>query len=59
MGGVVAADAEDFHESFFETDQKAKKLLERVSFEPFADTADAVVAMTACMEGKISKSLNK
>ena len=52
-------DAEDFHESFFTTDKKAKKLLERVSFEPFADTADAVVAMTACMEGKVSSNLKK
>lgn len=52
-------DAEDFHENFFSTDKKAKKLLERVSFEPFEDTADAVVAMTACMEGKVSSSLKK
>jgi len=52
-------DAEDFNDSFFSTDTKAKKMLERVAFEPFEDTADAVVAMTACMEGKVSSSLKK
>jgi len=30
-----------------------------VSFQPFADTADAVSAATATMEGKVSKSLQK
>lgn len=52
-------DAEDFHETFFNSDTKAKKMLERISFEPFEDTADAVVAMTACMEGKVTSSLKK
>lgn len=34
-------------------------MLQRVSFEPFEDTADAVTAMTACMEGKVSAGLKK
>ena len=51
--------ADDFHDTFFTSDKKAKKLLERVSFEPFEDTADAVSAMTACMEGKVSSGLKK
>jgi len=31
--------------------------LERVSFQPFGDTAEAVAACTACIEGKATKSL--
>jgi nucleolar protein 58 len=52
-------DAEEMFDKFFSDDIKAKKMLERVSFEPFADTAEAVVAMTACMEAKVAPSLKK
>ncbi|CAB9521463.1 Nucleolar protein 58 [Seminavis robusta] len=53
-------DADDLFDKYFSSDvTKAKKILEPVSFEPFQDTADAVVAMTACIEGKVSASLKK
>jgi len=50
-------DDDDFHSKFFSDAEKAKKFVNLVSFEPFADTADAVTAATSCIEGKVSKSL--
>eukprot|EP00593_Proboscia_inermis_P000548 CAMPEP_0171299552 /NCGR_PEP_ID=MMETSP0816-20121228/8365_1 /TAXON_ID=420281 /ORGANISM="Proboscia inermis, Strain CCAP1064/1" /LENGTH=528 /DNA_ID=CAMNT_0011775425 /DNA_START=102 /DNA_END=1688 /DNA_ORIENTATION=+ len=48
---------EDMYDTFFSTQENAKKCLNLVSFQPFADTADAVSAASACIEGKMSKSL--
>jgi len=48
---------DDLHEKFFADASKAKKYVELVNFEPFADTADAVSAAAACIDGKVSKSL--
>lgn len=45
------------HETFFSDPDKASSFLNLVSFQPFADTADAVSAATSCMEGKVNKSL--
>ncbi|EEC49166.1 predicted protein [Phaeodactylum tricornutum CCAP 1055/1] len=50
-------DADDIHDTFFSDFGKASKFLEMVSFKPFADTADAVSAASAMVEGKVSKSL--
>jgi len=48
---------DDVHEKFFEDASKAKKYVNLVHFEPFADTADAVTAAAACIDGKVGKSL--
>lgn len=48
---------EDLHEKFFSDPAKAKKFVNLVHFEPFADTADAVSAAAACIDGKVSKGL--
>lgn len=37
----------------------ATENLELVSFQPFVDTADAVSAITACQEGRVSDSLQQ
>ena len=37
----------------------AKENIELISFQPFQDTADAVAAITACQEGKVSSSLQQ
>ncbi|KAL7569845.1 hypothetical protein ACA910_008514 [Epithemia clementina (nom. ined.)] len=50
-------DAEDIYESFFSDGKKATKSLELLSFQAFADTADAVSAATATLEGKASTQL--
>lgn len=50
-------DADDIHEKFFANSKKASKAMELVSFEPFADTAEAMSAATATVEGKVSKQL--
>lgn len=50
-------DEEDLHDKFFADASKAKKYVDLVHFEPFADTADAVTAAAACIDGKVSKSL--
>lgn len=47
------------HEEFFSESAKANKFLELVDFQPFEDTADAVAAATACIEGKVTPSLKK
>eukprot|EP00804_Cyclotella_cryptica_P030300 CCRYP_011845-RA/>CCRYP_011845-RA protein AED:0.15 eAED:0.15 QI:306/1/1/1/1/1/3/1334/533 len=48
---------EDFHDKFFSDSTKAKKFINLIHFEPFADTADAVTAAAACIDGKVPKSL--
>ncbi len=48
---------EDIYDTFFSDASKTKSFLNLVSFQPFADTADAVSAASACIEGKVSKSL--
>lgn len=45
------------YDKFFSDSSKATSFLNLVSFQPFADTADAVTAATSCIEGKVSKSL--
>ena len=50
-------DEDDLHDKFFADALKAKKFVNRGHFEPFADTADAVAAAAACIDGKVSKSL--
>jgi len=50
-------DPDDIYENFFEDSKKATSALSLVSFQPFADTADAVSSATACIEGDVSKSL--
>ena len=42
---------------FFSTASDATSFVNLVSFQPFQDTADAVSAATACIEGKVSKTL--
>ena len=37
----------------------AKDSIQLLSFQPFQDTADAVAAITACQEGKVSSSLQQ
>ena len=43
----------------FHDASNAKENIELVSFQPFQDTADAVAAITACQEGKVSSSLQQ
>jgi len=45
------------YDKFFAESETANSFLNLVSFQPFADTADAVSAATSCIEGKVSKSL--
>jgi len=56
---LLKADADDIFESFFGDAKSAQKHLEMVSFQPFADTADAVSAATASMSGQVTPSLVK
>ncbi|KAL7551361.1 hypothetical protein ACHAWF_014552 [Thalassiosira exigua] len=49
--------SDDLHDKFFPDAAKAKKYVNLVHFEPFADTADAVAAAADCVEGKVGKSL--
>ena len=48
---------EDIYEKFFSDKEKACSFLELVNFQPFSDTADAVSAATAMMEGEVTSSL--
>mmetsp|Transcript_56670 Transcript_56670/g.120334 ORF Transcript_56670/g.120334 Transcript_56670/m.120334 type:complete len:527 (-) Transcript_56670:81-1661(-) len=48
---------DDLHDKFFADSSKAKKYVDLVHFEPFADTADAVAAAASCIDGKVGKSL--
>ena len=50
---------DDIYDTFFKDAKKASKTLQLLSFQPFSDTADAVSAATAIVEGKVSKSLKK
>lgn len=43
----------------FHDASNAKENIQLVSFQPFQDTADAVAAITACQEGKVSSSLQQ
>lgn len=54
---VQKTDPDDMYDTFFAESSTATDLLKLVSFQPFADTADAVSAATACIESKVSKSL--
>lgn len=51
--------ADDIHNELFVDAQHASESLELVSFQPFIDTADAVTAITACQEGRVSDSLQQ
>ena len=50
---------DDIYESMFHDATNAKENIELISFQPFQDTADAVAAITACQEGKVSSSLQQ
>jgi len=50
-------DENDLHEKFFADATKARKYVNLIHFEPFADTAEAVTAATDCIDGKCGKSL--
>ena len=50
-------DENDLHEKFFADATKAKKYVNLIHFEPFADTAEAVSAAADCIDGKCGKSL--
>ncbi|GFH50081.1 hypothetical protein CTEN210_06557 [Chaetoceros tenuissimus] len=54
---LAKTDADDIHKKFFSSAEDATSFVNLVSFQPFVDTADAVSAATACVEGKVSKSL--
>lgn len=54
---LAKTDPEDIHRKFFSTASDATSFVNLLSFQPFIDTADAVSAATACIEGKVSKSL--
>ena len=43
----------------FHDASNAKENIQLLSFQPFQDTADAVAAITACQEGKVSSSLQQ
>lgn len=49
----------DMYEEFFSSSEKATSFLNLKSFQQFSDTADAVSAATACVEGKVSPSLQQ
>jgi len=50
-------DADDMYNNFFSNAKDATSFVNLIAFQPFHDTADAVSAATACIEGKLSKSL--
>jgi nucleolar protein 58 len=54
---LAKTDAEDIHKKFFSSSSDASSFVNLISFQPFVDTADAVSAATACIEGKVSKTL--
>jgi len=47
----------DLYNKCYPTPEAATSFFNLLSFQPFHDTADAVSAATACIEGKVSKSL--
>ena len=54
---LSSTNADDLENTFFSNEKDASSFVNLVSFQPFTDTADAVSAATACIEGKITKSL--
>jgi len=50
-------DPDDMYKNFFSSAEDATSFVNLLSFQPFMDTADAVSAATACIEGKMTKSL--
>lgn len=50
-------DPDDMYKKFFSSAEDATSFVNLLSFQPFMDTADAVNAATACIEGKMTKSL--
>lgn len=50
-------DPDDMYKKFFSSADDATSFVNLLSFQPFMDTADAVSAATACIEGKMTKSL--
>ncbi len=50
-------DPDDMYKKFFSSVDDATSFVNLLSFQPFMDTADAVSAATACIEGKMTKSL--
>lgn len=52
-------DPDDMYKKFFSSAEDATSSVNLLSFQPFMDTADAVSAATACIEGKMTKSLKK
>ena len=50
---------DDIHTKMFHTTTMAQENIELLSFEPFIDTADAVSAISACQEGRITTSLQQ
>jgi len=48
---------EDLYTKCYPTSEAATSFFNLLSFQPFHDTADAVSAATACIEGKVSKTL--
>lgn len=56
---LTKTDVDDIHDTFFADSKKATKAIEMVSFEPFGDTAEAVSAATAALDGKVSSQLKE
>mmetsp|Transcript_6723 Transcript_6723/g.7295 ORF Transcript_6723/g.7295 Transcript_6723/m.7295 type:complete len:511 (+) Transcript_6723:145-1677(+) len=54
---LLKTDADDMYNEFFSSAENATSFVNLLSFQPFMDTADAVSAATACIEGKMTKSL--
>jgi len=50
-------DPSDLYKKCYPTAEAASDFFNLLSFQPFHDTADAVSAATACIEGKVSSSL--
>ena len=54
---MAKTDPDDMYKKFFSSSEDATSFVNLLSFQPFMDTADAVSAATACIEGKMTKSL--
>jgi len=54
---LSSTNTDDLEKTFFSNEKDASSFVNLVSFQPFTDTADAVSAATACIEGKVTKSL--
>lgn len=54
---LTKTDPDDMYKKFFSSSTDATKFVNLLSFQPFMDTADAVSAATACIEGKMTKNL--